>query len=363
MDHKLRQVCQVFCVEGSYVSYEEITVGHINRTYKVNVRREDGTLNSYIAQSLNLVAFKDPLAVMSNIEKVTAHIQKKKPGAPALEFARTAQGNLYHFEGDVFWRLFNHLESDTYNTCEDLEIVENAGRAFGEFQTMLADFDPAQLYDIIPDFHNTRSRYRKLEADVAADPMGRVAEIREELEWLMSVKEQACQLMNLFLEGKLPLRVTHNDTKINNVLFEKGGKQALVVIDLDTVMPGLVGFDFGDAIRYAGNCVAEDSRDCCKAGVNLEVFRAFTRGFLSQTADMLTPAEVETLPLSCFVLTCEQAVRFLNDYIMGSPYFKISYEEHNLVRGRCQIAMAKDLLDKQDVLKEIVYSCINEYKK
>lgn len=363
MDHKLQQVCKVFCLEGTYVSYEEITVGHVNRTYKVNVRLEDGSQRSYIAQSLNLVAFKDPVAVMSNIEKVTAHIQKKKPGSPALEFACTAEGKLYYFEGEVFWRLFNHIESDTYNTCEDLDVVESAGQAFGEFQTMLADFDPSQLYDIIPDFHNTRARYRKLEADMAADPLGLVAEIREELEWLMSVKEQACGLMDLFLQGKLPLRVTHNDTKINNVLFEKDGKKALVVIDLDTVMPGLVGFDFGDAIRYAGNCVAEDSRDCCKAGVNLDVFRAFTRGFLSQTADMLTEEEVATLPLSCFVLTCEQAVRFLDDYIMGSPYFKIAYAEHNLVRGRCQVAMAKDLLAKQEALKEIVYSCMEQYRQ
>ena len=362
MDHKLQQVCRIFCIEGTFAAYQEITVGNVNRTYKADFLQADGTTRSYMVQAVNTVAFKDPVAVMHNIDRVTGHIRAKKPGYTVLQFYHTKDGVPYHFEGDVFWRVFNYIPSVTHNACEDLEVVRSAGEAFGEFQRMLDDFDPANLYLTIPDFHNTKQRYRKLEADIAANPLGRVAEVREELDWLLGVKEQACVLCDLLLQGKLPLRVTHNDTKINNVLIDQEGKHALVVIDLDTVMPGLLGYDFGDAIRYAANCVEED---CCQAGkaqVDMAVFRAFTQGFLTHTADMLTQAEVDTLALSCFVLTCEQAVRFLDDYLLGSPYFKIQYPEHNLVRARCQIALAKDMLARQEEMQQIVLECVDQHR-
>ncbi len=357
MHQKLQHICRVFCIEGTYAGHQEITVGNVNRTYKVDFVQEDGAFKSYMVQALNTVAFKDPVAVMHNIDLVTKHIRAKKPGYASLEFYCTENGPSYYFEGDVFWRVFNHIPSVTHDVCEDLAVVRSAGEAFGEFQMMLADFAPEKLYLTIPDFHNTKQRYLKLEADVAADPLGRVAEVKEELEWLMSVRDRACVLCDLLQEGKLPLRVTHNDTKINNVLFDESGKKALVVIDLDTVMPGLVGFDFGDAIRFAANCVEEDSRDCCRAGVDMDVFRAFAEGFLSYAAPMLTQLEIDTLALSCFVLACEQAVRFLDDYILGSPYFKINYPEHNLVRTRCQVALAKNMLERQAEMDAVVQEC------
>ena len=227
---------------------------------------------------------------------------------------------------------------------------------------LLADFDAQQLYVTIPDFHDTRKRYQKLLADMAEDPMGMAAQVAEEVEWLKSVQEQACRLTDLYEAGQLPLRVTHNDTKINNVLFQPNGNQAIVVIDLDTVMPGLVGHDFGDAIRFAANYVEEDSPEAEKAGVDMEVFRAFTQGFLKHTAATLTQQEVDTLALSCFALTCELATRFLDDYILGSPYFKIQYPEHNLVRARCQIALAKDMLQKLDEMDAVVHQCMEQYR-
>ena len=176
------------------------------------------------------------------------------------------------------------------------------------------------------------------------------------------MQEKACRLTDLYEAGQLPLRVTHNDTKINNVLFQPNGNQAIVVIDLDTVMPGLVGHDFGDAIRFAANFVEEDSPETEKAGVDMEVFRAFTQGFLKHTAATLTQQEVDTLALSCFALTCELATRFLDDYILGSPYFKIQYPEHNLVRARCQIALAKDMLQKLDEMDAVVHQCMEQYR-
>ena len=358
MNDKLQRICDMFCLDGTCVSCKEITMGHINRTYKIDVVHTDGAAKSYMVQAVNTFAFKDPIAVMHNIALVTEHIRAKKPGAPALHFYCTGENKPYFFEEKVFWRMYNFTPAVTHNTCSDLEIVRNAGKAFGEFQMLLSDFDPDQLYLTIPDFHNTKQRYRKLEMDVAADPLGKVAEVREELDWLMSVKDKACRLMDMLNKGTLPLRVTHNDTKINNVLFSPIDKRAMVVVDLDTVMPGLVGHDFGDAIRFAANEVAEDSEELDKVKVNLEIFRHFAEGFLAMTADTLTPAEIDTLALSCLTLTVELSTRFLADYILGDLYFNTKYPGHNLVRTRCQIALAKDMQRKMEEMQRIVSDCV-----
>lgn len=358
---KLRHVCHAFRIEGELVSYEEIKVGNVNRTYKVNFVNTDGREKSYIVQAVNTYVFKNPVGVMENIDRVTEHIRAKKANQVALHFHHTAEGKTYVFDKDGFWRLFNYIVSDTYNSTTDLEVIKNAGEAFGEFQMHLSDFDASELFETIPDFHDTCKRYEKMMEDVAADPCGKVAEVQEEIDWLVSVKDLACKMTEMYREGELPLRVTHNDTKINNVLFDKDDKSALVVIDLDTVMPGLVGNDFGDAIRFAANFVEEDCPEYEKAGVNMDVFAAFADGFLSRTAKTLTEREIETLALSCFALTTELATRFLDDYILGSPYFKINYPEHNLVRTRCQIALAKDMLVRMDEMERIVEECVQKY--
>ena len=363
MLEKLTQICLAFRIMDTLVSYEELKAGNINRTYKVNTVKPDGAEKSYIVQKVNTYVFKNPVWVMENIDRVTEHIRRKKGERVALHFHHTAEGKTYVFEEDGFWRLFNYVDSDTYNTTSDPEVVRNAGEAFGEFQMMLADFDAAELFETIPGFHNTRKRYETFEADVKANPCGMVAEVQEDVDWLLSVKDLACKLTDMFEDGKLPLRVTHNDTKINNVLFDKQDKSALVVIDLDTVMPGLVGNDFGDAIRFAANFVDEDCPDHEKAGVDLAVFEAFADGFLKHTAETLTEEEIQTLAHSSFVLAAEQAVRFLGDYILGSPYYKINYPEHNLVRARCQIALAKDMLVKMDEMERIVEESVGKRVK
>lgn len=364
---QLLHVGEKFCIPGPFFSYEEIKMGNVNHTYKVNYIRDDGSgmaqIKSYLVQKVNTYAFQHPLELMSNIDKVTEYIHEKYPDIKCLHFHHTKERHNYLEGEEGFWRMSNYIPSVTFNSCDDLSVVRSAGQAFGNFQQMLADFDASSLFYTIPDFHNTRSRYAKLKEEIARDPCGRVAKVRQELDWLLSVEDEACKLTDLYEEGKLPLRVTHNDTKINNVLFDEETLRPLVVIDLDTVMPGLVGHDFGDAIRFAANFVEEDSPKADEAGLNLNVYWAFAEGFLKETAPTLTEMEVETLGNSCFTLTCELATRFLADYLVGDKYFKVNGPEHNLIRTRCQIALAKDMQTKMDAMNAIVRDCWQRYRK
>ena len=354
---KLAKVGKAFCLQGELIDYEELKQGNINNTYRVDYRNPNGTKKSYMVQSVNTQVFKKPVEVMENIDNVTTHIRTHYPNGHVLHFHHTKDRKTYVFDENGFWRVFNYVPSRTFDVCDDLDVVRSAGKAFGEFQAQLRDFNAAKLHETIPNFHHTTRRYKQLMEDTAADRANRVKDVQEELEWLTSVRHQACMLTEMYEENKLPLRVTHNDTKINNVLFERNSPEAIVVIDLDTVMPGLVGHDFGDAIRFAANKVEEDCPDASKAGINMDIFRAFTEGFLGQMAPYLTENELNTLGISCFDLTCELAVRFLDDYINGDTYFKTRRPGHNLDRARCQIALAKDMQRHKDEMEQIVREC------
>ena len=359
---KLHEVCRMFRIYDEFLGYETIQMGNVNRTYKVNFRLADGNPKSFLVQNVNTYAFRNPVALMDNIDHVTEHIRSKKPGKTALHFHHTEDRKTYIIDGDNFWRMTNYVKSVTYNTVKDPDILRNAGKAFGEFQMDLSDFDSGRLYETIPNFHNTRKRYEAFIKAVEENKAGRADEVRQEIDYLLNVQDLACKLTDLHQAGKLPLRVTHNDTKINNVLFHPEDNSAMIVIDLDTVMPGLIGHDFGDAIRFAANFVAEDCAELDQVGINLEVFRAFAEGFLSQTAGTLTETEVDTLALSCFVLTAELATRFLADYLDGDLYFNTKYPGHNLVRARCQIALAKDMQSKLPEMEAVVRDCVRKFK-
>ncbi len=359
IDKKLEQVSRQFCIEGTYVGHRTIQVGNVNQTYEVQFILPGGEQKSYLVQNVNTYAFKNPVQLMENIDQVTEHIRKKKPGQVALHFHHTVDRKIYVIDGDNFWRMTNFIPSSvTYSSMIDKQVVRNAGKAFGEFQVQLSDFDSSKLSETIPGFHNTKLRYQQLEEAIQADPAGRCKLVQPEIDFLLSVRDSACKLTDMQEKGLLPLRVTHNDTKINNVLFNPDDNSAIVVVDLDTVMPGLVGHDFGDAIRFAANVVPEDCEEYEKAAINLEVFRAFAEGFLEMTANTLTADEIDTLGLSCFTLTVELATRFLADYLLGDPYFKINYPEHNLVRTRCQIALAKDMQAHKKEMETIIKECV-----
>ena len=360
MDEKLKEVCTAFRLPGTYLGYESIQVGIVNRTYKVNFRLDDGKEKSFLVQNVNTYAFRNPIGLMNNIDLVTEHIRAKCPQKLSLHFHHTADRKTYLVDGSNFWRVMNYVPSATYSATTDPLILRNAGKAFGEFQNQLADFDIRLLVETIPGFHDTRRRYESLDEAIARDAVGRVEETQAEIGYLQSIRDLACTLTDLGREGRLPLRVTHNDTKINNVLFDEKTNEALVVIDLDTVMPGLMGHDFGDAIRFAANFVAEDCPDYDRVGIDLEVYRAFAQGFLEKTRDTMTSEERATLATSCISLTAELAVRFLDDYLRGDLYFTTQYPEHNLVRTRNQIALCRDMVAHLDEMNEIVFRCAEQ---
>lgn len=357
MDKKLKEIGQAFRIEGVYVGYEKIKAGNVNQTYKVTYRRADGSLKNYIVQRVNTYAFRQPEELLHNADLITEHIRAKKREGVALHFHHTSDRKTYIYDEEHgFWRLTNYIPSVTYNGSTDMQVLRRTGEAFGAFQRQLADFPVTGLYETIPNFHNTPKRLETLFADAEQDPLGRAAEVREELAYIASVREEAETLTRLYEAGKLPLRVTHNDTKINNVLFDPETDEAMVIVDLDTVMPGLVGHDFGDGVRFAANCVEEDCPDAEKAACDLNRFRAFAEGFLSQTADLLTEMERKTLALSVFCIAVELGSRFLDDYLVGDQYFNIDYPTHNLVRSRCQLALARDVHEKLGDMQRMIDS-------
>lgn len=360
---KLQEVAKAFRIEGTYLSYEDIKIGNVNQTYKITYLQStrqypEGRPKSFIVQRVNTYAFRKPDQLMQNIDEVTEHIRARNPNKVAVHYHHLGNRSNYYTDPDGVWRLCNYIDSVTHNEVSSPEVLRSAGEAFGDFQVSLSDFEVQRLYETIPDFHNTRKRLEALFKDAEKDIEGRACEVAQELEYIRSVANKACTLIDLQSKNELPIRVTHNDTKINNVLFDKKTDKPLVIIDLDTVMPGLVGYDFGDAVRFACNTVAEDSKEDNKASIDLTLFRAFTEGFLSKVKSSLTEREIETLALSVFTITIELASRFLDDYLNGDKYFNTSYSGHNLVRARCQLGFAKDVEKKLDVMDAIIKECV-----
>ncbi len=357
----LTVVGQKFRLAGEIYSYEAITMGNINATFKVTYVREDGSLKSYLFQRVNTHVFKSPVAIMENIDRVTSYIRENYPSQVSLHFHHTDEGlNYYLYDARSFWRVVNYVESVTFNASEDLSVIEATGKAFGHFQMQLAGFDGSLLHETIPDFHNTKKRLDTLFKHAAEDPCGRVRQVKAELAYIEENRELAAELSVLFAEGKLPKRVTHNDTKCNNVLFDRVTKEPLVVIDLDTIMPGMSMYDFADAVRFIANTAVEDEADVSRVFFDTAKFRAFATGFIGETGHALQPIELKSLVKATYAITIELAARFLDDYITGDKYFKCVYPKHNLVRTRCQLQLAKDIFRKWDELEWIIRDVIEK---
>ncbi len=353
----LIRIGEQFRLHGRAESCEIISNGNINSTFKVDYI-DGGRYKSYIFQRINTYVFKSPSEIMKNIDLITSHIRNKCPDKTTLHFYHTDEGNNYFFTDDSFWRVMNYVESITYNSYEDLDLIRYGGEAFGEFQAQLADFDASLLYETIPDFHNTAKRLDTLLANAEKDELGRVAQVKDELDYIKSVYDFACALSVKYNRGEFPVRVAHNDTKLNNVLFDKMTHKPLLVIDLDTVMPGMATYDFGDAARFICSTAEEDEPNLELISFNKRKFKALSEGFLSKVRDVWTSEEIKCLVQATFAITVELASRFLDDYITGDKYFKTCYDGHNLVRTRAQIKLARSIMEQYDELEEIIQNII-----
>ena len=349
-----------FRLSGQPIRCIDFGHGHINHTYKITT----DTGCEYILQRINKHVFKDPAKVMANVSAVTnfLHARLEDPRG-ALHFIPTLQGQYYHQDSDgEFWRMYDFVEGFCLDAPESEQDFYESALAFGRFQQMLTDFPANTLYETIPNFHNTPDRFRQLKESIRSDNMGRAAAVQKEIAFALAQEERGATLQKMLESGELPLRVTHNDTKLNNVLLDKTNRKSLCVLDLDTVMPGLSAYDFGDSIRFGAATAAEDASDASKMKLDLHLYRVYTQGFL-EAAPSLTDTEIRVLPWGALIMTLEVGIRFLKDYLDGDLYFKTAYETHNLVRARTQLALVADMLEKWDEMNAIVQELSGELRK
>ncbi len=347
-----KEILSKFQAEGGVSSIEPYGSGHINHTYLAEM--ESG--KKYILQGINTTIFKDTDQLMENIIGVTSYLREEiirnggDPKRETLTVVMTKDDKPY-FTDDTGekWRVYEFIEdAETFDAVESREDFYQSAVAFGKFQAMLANYPADTLHETIPQFHDTAKRYRDFEKAVEADVKGRAAEVAPEIAFVRERAKETSMLHEMLAKGELPLRVTHNDTKLNNIMLDPKTHQAVCVIDLDTVMPGLSAHDFGDAIRFGANTAAEDEPDVSKVSLDLELFEIYVKGFLEGCGGRLTQKEVEVLPMGAKMMTLECGMRFLADYLEGDVYFKISREKHNLDRCRTQFALVADMEKKWD---------------
>jgi len=365
MKAELQEIASQFALEGAITAIDSLGEGFINDTFIV---RTAGDAPDYILQRKNKSIFPDVPAMMENIRKVTDHIRRRvaaaggDPRREAMTVVATRDGKLYHVDAQGEYWAVSVFISDTiaYNKADSPELARKGGEGIGKFQAQLADFTEP-LAETIKGFHNIRHRFVQWDEALRRDAAGRVKDLAEEIGWIESRRGEMLGFWSKVEDGTIPTRVTHNDTKINNILFNKQG-EVLCAIDLDTVMNSTSLNDFGDAIRSYANTGDEDDRDLSRVGMSLEMFRAYTEGYLSQRAGQLNQAEIDHLAFSARYITFEQVLRFLMDYIDGDTYYKTKYPEHNLVRTRAQYKLLQSMEEQYGTMCEIVRETVAKYK-
>ena len=334
------EIASRFILPGPVVHQEEITTGLINTTYAVTCRsgKKD---TRFIIQSINSAVFPEPERAMENIFHVTLHIGSRDPGTEQIQLIPIHEGRSWlRLPNNTIWRCYPyHEETESFEKITSPELAFRAAAAFGRFQSQLSDLDPSTLHETIPNFHHTPTYFAKLLAAVKSDPEDRLAGARADVDFILSKEKLTTALTG----AGLPTRITHNDTKISNILFPTDPNLPPIVIDLDTVMPGLSLFDYGDMVRSAASSSAEDEADLEKVFIDKSLRDALTDGYLSTAGEFLTPEEKALLPVSAEVITLELATRFLTDHLLGDKYFRTKYPEHNLVRARNQLALLKSM--------------------
>ena len=359
----LNKIIEAFPFSGELKHIESTDTGLINSTYILTF--SDGNQDfQYVLQKINTKVFKKPDELMSNIMNVTGFLRNKinlsggNSARETLTFLYTKNNSPYYTDDEGgCWRTYTYINKSY--TCDKIDSEIKAfrsGKAFGKFQRMLSDFPAANLFETIPHFHDTPSRYNDLKKAVEEDSFSRLGSVRDELSFALDREKDASRLIDLAAEGKIPMRVTHNDTKINNVLFDSITNEAICVIDLDTIMPGLSLYDFGDSIRSGAVTSDENEKDLSKYGLDIGLFKSYAEGFISEAGQALNEEEIKNLAFSAKLMTLECGVRFLTDYLNGDTYFKTDYPEHNLVRCRTQFKLVEDIEKHMDEMNE----CVNE---
>lgn len=362
MNYDLKDIISNFKCRGVFTEAVPYGCGHINDTYAAKFKKSECESHRYILQRINHNVFKSPEKLMENISGVTSHLKGKisqaggDPARETLNLIPTIDNNIYYktAAGD-YWRAYVFIENaSTYQIVESPRHFYNAGKAFGRFQKLLEDFPAEKLYETIPDFHNTGKRYAAFIEALKRDEAGRAGQVGKEIDFVIKRKGDTSILVDLLKDGKLPLRVTHNDTKFNNVMIDDFSGESICVIDLDTVMPGSSLYDYGDSIRSGTNTAAEDEKDLSKVWMELELYDHFTKGFLESVGKSLVPLELEMLPFAARLMTFECGMRFLTDYLNGDVYFKTHREGHNLDRARTQFKLVADMEEKDGQMRKIV---------
>lgn len=360
--NNIDEVIAQYDIKGRLIVKAPYGNGHINDTFLLVYEMTDGQARQYILQRINHNIFKKPEQLMENLVNITEYLRKviiKQGGNPnreTLNVIKTRYDSSYYEDSDHnFWRMFLFIEQTLcLETVESEKDFYDSGVAFGNFQRMLANYPAGTLHETIPNFHNTPVRFIDFKKAVEEDKLGRAALAKDEIEFALNREKDTRILTDLLNAGKLPLRVTHNDTKLNNILFDKDTKKALCIIDLDTVMPGLSLYDFGDSIRFGASTGAEDEKDLSKIELDLSLFEAFTKGFLEGCKGSLTEKEIEMLPMGARLMTYECGIRFLADFLEGDVYFKTHREGHNLDRARTQFKLVADMEKKWSEMNAIV---------
>ncbi len=358
----LKSVCETFVNLNELVDITPYGDGHINATYRVQLRSDSGAY-SLILQKINHTIFSQVPELMANIQGVTEYLKKMplQEGSEVLELHYTLNGNPYYKHSDgTYWRAYKFIEDATgYTFTEDLSKLYEAGKAFGYFQVLLREYPVEQLSETIPNFHNTPHRFKRFQEILQQDPMGRAESCREQIDFVLQREQSMNFITDGICSGEVPLRVTHNDTKLNNVLIDNRSGRARAVIDLDTVMPGSALYDFGDAIRSCGSTVAEDEEDLSKLSLDIPRFQAFTQGFLEQLGPYLTDREIQLFPYGAITMTLECGMRFLTDYLEGDIYFRTHKKNHNLIRAKNQFAFVLEMEKNFSQMEAIVKNYIS----
>ncbi|MBO5213989.1 MAG: aminoglycoside phosphotransferase family protein [Clostridia bacterium] len=343
-----KSVCEKFALCGTVRSVEPYGEGHINLTLLVTTDEK-----RYILQKMNTNVFPDTEGLMANICSVTQYLDQK--GVETLRVVPTREGNCYYSDESGKYRVYDFIENTvTYQTVSDREVFKNSGAAFGEFQNYLAGFDASRLTEVIHRFHDTPNRFEHFKKALAEDCFDRAKECAPEIEFLLSHKDTYGTVIEGLADGSIPLRVTHNDTKLNNILMDAQTNRARAVIDLDTIMPGSMLFDFGDSIRFGASTAAEDETDLSKVHFDLDLFRAYAEGYCTAVKESITEKEATLLPYGAYLMTVECGMRFLTDYLSGDTYFATKYDGHNLVRCRTQLKLAGEMEANFDAMGKIV---------